>query len=128
VRAGIKREEKRQEAGAMSFLDRIEDLYAKASRILEREEAAGESKASLLAIRELRGIVDLLGRATGELRDGSAGTTVVNVVSSPDWGMVRAAVFEVLTAFPEARAALASRLLELEAPYEGSSTTVERTG
>jgi hypothetical protein len=120
----MKREEKREQAGAVSYLDRIDNLIERTSAILDREEEAGESKVSLLAVRELRGLLDLLGRATGELRDGSAGTTV-NIISSPDWIAVRAIVGELLADLaPERRGVFAARLLELEAP----STTVERVG
>jgi hypothetical protein len=39
---------------------------------------------------------------------------VVNVLLSPQWVVIRTTMLEALSAYPEARAAVAERLIELE--------------
>lgn len=103
----------REHAGGTSLLDRIEDLYGRASGILDAAEADGKVNVSLGAIRELRGITELLGKVTGELKDRPE--VVVNILTSPEWVQVRATLLDALAPYPEARLAVAGRLLELEA-------------
>jgi hypothetical protein len=124
----VKMAEKREERRAASLLDRVEDLYNEAREVLETAKANEQGAVSVTAIRELRATLELVGRLTGELHNSPG--TVVNVMSSPDWRMIQAIVLETLAAFPEARAALATRLRELDAPaspfVDGAS--VERVG
>lgn len=92
--------------------ERVEGLYAKAHRILESAEAAGKASVSLSAIRELRSIVELLARLTGELDERPQ---VVNVLTAPEWLVIRSALLQALAPHPEARQAVAGALAELEA-------------
>jgi hypothetical protein len=55
--------------------------------------------------------IELLARLIGELDEKPQ----VNILVSPEWIAVRAAVLEALAPHPEARAAVAGRLLQLEA-------------
>lgn len=105
---------KLEERRAETLVDRIEGLYDRADRILTAAEGANQLHLSLGALRELRGIVELLGRATGELRDSPQ--TVVNIIGSSEWQAIRAAVFEALQEHPQARAVVAGRLLAIEPP------------
>ncbi len=77
--------------------------------------AAEEGKASqaLAVLKELRSLLELLGKATGEL--DTRPVTVVNLMQAPEWLAVRAVVLSALAAYPDARAVVAGRLLELEA-------------
>lgn len=93
-----------------SALSRIEDLYVRAGRILDVAESKGAASTSLAAIRELRQIVELLARVTGELDE----RPVVNLITSPDWLALRGVLLEELAAFPEVRARVAGRLVEVE--------------
>jgi hypothetical protein len=93
-----------------SSFSRIEDLYTRASRILDLAEGRGAASTSLAAIRELRQIVELLARVTGELDE----RPVVNLIASPDWLALRGALLEELGAYPEVRARVVRRLLEVE--------------
>lgn len=96
---------------ARTLLDRVEDLEVHARRILEAAEEAGNVHQQLGALRELRGIVELLGKATGELRDVAPLT--VNLFTTSDWVDVRALVLEAVPV--EARPVFADRLRRLEA-------------
>lgn len=59
----------RSAAGPRSAMDRIEELIDRVGRVLDKAEQDGQAKLFLDAARELRGLVDLLARITGELRD-----------------------------------------------------------
>ena len=104
----------REAEGAVTLLDRVEDLYSRAKSILEAADEDGKASVSLSAIRELRGIVELLGKLTGELDDRPQ--QVVNLLVAPEWLRVRAAIVNALDQYPEARLAVAERLAELDPP------------
>lgn len=98
-------------ADADALLREAEALRAKAMALLRAAELAGDLRTALAGVREARGCLELLARLSGELRDGAT----VNVVVTPGWAAVRAVVVAALAHFPEARAAVAERLLALEA-------------
>lgn len=101
----------RDSAGAVKAVDRIEALYAQASAVLEAANAEGKAALSLAAIKELRGIVELLARLTGEL-DERPTVQVLNVAASPEWDALRAVVLGALRPYPEAGRAVALALTE----------------
>ncbi|HCG56410.1 MULTISPECIES: hypothetical protein [Brevibacterium] len=106
-------QERRETAGAQKAVDRAEELYVKASTILERSEEEGNGQLGLAAIKELRSTVELLAKLTGEL-DERPQVNVLNVSSSPEWLAIQQAMLEALSPFPEARIAVAGTLEELE--------------
>ena len=72
----------------------------------------GKSGQALTVLREIRALLELLGKATGEL--DTRPLTVVNLQTSPEWLAVRDVILSALMACPEARATVSGRLLELE--------------
>ena len=104
---------RREAQGAETLADRVEALYERAGKILDAAEAEGRATVALAAVRELRGIVELLGKLSGEL-DERPNVNVLNVVASPDWMAVRQTVLAALQPYPDASAAVAARLLALE--------------
>ncbi|NLG65270.1 MAG: hypothetical protein GX537_06660, partial [Actinobacteria bacterium] len=52
-----------------SLLQRIETLIERTERLLRAAEEDGRSQAALAAVRELRSLLELLGKASGELND-----------------------------------------------------------
>jgi hypothetical protein len=108
--AVVRRE--REEQGARTLLDRLEDLYRRADRILEAAELDAKPTLMLSAVRELRGLIEVIGKATGEIAERPQ--VVVNVLGSGEWLKVRCALLAALATYPDARALVASRLLELE--------------
>lgn len=92
-----------------SLADRVEALLGEAEDLLHEAKASGTVPMALAAIRECRGVLDLLGRATGELKpDGPS--IVVNLATSTEWLAIRAAVMKALEAHPEARRDVAAAL------------------
>jgi len=55
-------------ASADSLLTKVADLEAQARRLLAKSEKCGKLAVSVAALRELRNVVELLARITGELR------------------------------------------------------------
>ncbi len=108
----------REEAGARSALDRLEDLHTRATRVLDAAEGEGKASLSLAAIKELRGLVETIAKITGEL-DERPNVQVLNVSTAPEWLAIRAALVEVLAPYPEAAAAVAARLDSLPALEAG---------
>ncbi len=95
---------------ADDLLDQVRGLQDRALTILGKAENAGELRTALGAIREARGNLELLAKLLGELDERPQ----VNILVSPEWIAVRAVVLEPLAPYPEARAAVAGRLLQLE--------------
>jgi hypothetical protein len=98
-------------AEADNLLGMVLEQQATARRIAKDAERAGEKRTALLAVRELLRIVELQAKLAGQLSDGPT----VNVVLAPQWLEVRSAMLVALAPYPDARAAVATRLLELEA-------------
>lgn len=99
---------------AASLLDRVEDLIGRTERILSASEESGKVAQALGAVRELRALLELLGKASGELKpDGLI--QVLNVQTSPEWLQIRQVLLAALAPHPEARVAVAGALAELEA-------------
>jgi hypothetical protein len=86
-------------AQADSLLDQVRDLQARAHRILDKAEGAGDLRTALGAIREVRGNLELLARLLGELNE----QPVVNLNLSPEWLELRAVVVTALEPHPEAK-------------------------
>lgn len=103
---------RRETAGAVKASDRAEQLYEKASRILETAEDAGQGQLALSAIKELRATVELLAKLSGEL-DERPQVNVVNVQSSPEWLAIQGQLMQALTSYPDARIAVAGALEQM---------------
>jgi len=101
-----------QEDERSSLLDFIERSQARAERLYLAAVADGHSGQALAVLKEMRGQLELLGKATGELE--TRPVTVVNIQSSEEWQQIRAVIFAALVQYPEARAAVSGRLLEIE--------------
>lgn len=93
------------------LLEEIRKIKERTEKILERVEPYDPGLA-LRAIREMRGNLELLARLAGELRE--APQVQVNIMASEEWLTVRGAMVEALQDYPQARAAVATRLLEIE--------------
>ena len=106
---------RRADAGPKSALDRLEELYGRANVVLTSAEREGQASLSLAAIRELRALIELLGKLTGEL-DERPQINVLNVHMTPEWLATRDAMLGALAPYPEAAHAVAARLQAIEGP------------
>ena len=101
-------------AGGMTTAERVEGLYGRAEKILESVETSGQASLALASIRELRSLVELLARLSGEL-DERPQVNVINLQSSPDWVELRGLILSALAPYPAAFAAV-TRALSPAAP------------
>ena len=105
----LKARRTREVAHADNLLDQVKDLQSRALKILSKAEKAEEWRAATSAIREARGCLELLGKLAGELKDGQS----VNIVISPEWIGLRAAILEALIPYPEARYSVSKAMEKL---------------
>ena len=96
-----------------SLLDRIETIIERAETMFTTAASEGKFTQSLDVLKELRLQLELLGKATGEL--DTRPQVTVNLMASPEWLQIRAVIFAALQSFPDARACVSGRLLEIEA-------------
>ncbi len=105
-----KSETARDAAIADDLLVRIYTLANRMERLLDKAEATGQLRDAAALSREVRSNLELLAKLRGELeQEGS-----VNIVINPQWVAIRAVLFASLAPFPEARAAVAQALLEVD--------------
>lgn len=108
--AGLATQE--QEDRKATLLDRVETLIRRAEVLFNEAAASGRFNQSLDALKELRLQLELLGKATGEL--DSRPQVTVNLMATPEWLNMRGVILAALSPYPDARAALSGRLLEIE--------------
>ncbi len=106
---------KAQEAGEVvrgdDLLDQVKKLKEKSLSLLLKAEAAGDYRTALAGIREARSCLELLLEVEGELNRNP----VVNVILSSEWTRLRAVIIGALAPYPDARLAVAARLVDVEA-------------
>jgi len=98
-------------AAAEDLLGQVRALRSKAMSILIAAERQGDLRTALAGVREARGCLELLLEVEGEIDR----RPTLNVLIAPEWLTVRSALLVALQPFPEARQAVAGRLLALEA-------------
>jgi len=98
-------------AAADDLLAQLRDLHARTLAILDAAERQGALAPALGAIREARGNLELLAKLTQQLD----ARPTFNLLVAPEWLTMRAAIFEALAPYREARASVVSRLALLEA-------------
>lgn len=106
-----KAEAVREIVTAGALLSEANRLYATATAVMDEARAGGDNDLALKAITTAGRLLSLLGELLGELNR----TPQINILVSPEWIGVRAALFSALAPYPDARTAVADRLLELEA-------------
>jgi len=98
-------------ARADGLLGQLGQLQADARRIGRKAEETGDLKTALMGVRELVRIVELTAKLVGELDERPQ----VTLVTAPEWLTVRTTLVRTLAPYPEAKTAVASALMRLEA-------------
>ena len=92
VQAAILAQEAQEVADAQTILDEVSRLKDRALTILDRAETEGTREACM-ALREVRGIVELLAKVRGELKgDGPT----INIIQAPQFLEFKSIVLEVM--------------------------------
>jgi hypothetical protein len=96
---------------AIDIFQQLQAINAATFDILLNALQAGDHNLTLKAIDRVHRQIELQARLLGELA-GEA--TQVNLLLAPQWVIVRSALLDALSPFPEARVAVAERLATLE--------------
>src|SRR5437868_1385790 len=107
----VRAHEAREAARAGHLLEEARDLQARTLVALRAAEAEGDLRTVLAGVREARGTLELLAKLLGAVEERPA----PNPLLTQEWIAVRTAILEALSPHPEARAAVVTRLLALEA-------------
>ncbi len=102
--------ESKEASAADELLSQVQDLHSRALAILVRAERNKQDKVALQAIKETRGILELLAKLMGELRNQQT----FNITLCPEWINLRTVIVNALDPYPEARIALVERLVQAE--------------
>ncbi len=106
-----KAQEAKEVAQGDDLLKQVRDLQRITMALLAKAVQANDLRTALTAVGQARGNLELLGKLVGQLQQ--EGT--VNLVVSPEWIMIRAELLGALVPYPEARLAVADRLVALDA-------------
>ena len=107
----VQAQEAHEVADADDLLAQLRSLQTRTLGLLDQAERAGKLGTAVMAVREARSNIELIAELVHELDR----RPVVNLWMSAEWQQVRAVLLSALLPYPEARAAVAQRLLEVEA-------------
>jgi hypothetical protein len=99
-------------ADADKLLARLQRLLDTAEGLLAKAAREGDYRTALSGIGQARACLELLLEVEGRVDRRPQ----VNLLVAPEWILARSALLEALAPYPEARAAVAARLLALDAP------------
>jgi hypothetical protein len=99
---------------AERVVGRAEAIYARTEQLLDKAEEDGARISTLRdLLAELRKANESFAKVSGVI-DTSPTTTVVNLIASPEWLRLRAALLDALEPHPEALGAVVERVRALE--------------
>lgn len=94
---------------ADNLLEQLRNLQAEALSILEQAKKKKDLRTAVFAINSARGVIELLGKLLGELREHPQ----VNVLISPEWKSLRATILQAIEPYPEAKISITKALENL---------------
>lgn len=97
---------------AERIVSRLDEIDRVTRKLITDAIATGDIRAATSAVTELRGQLKFIAELAGKLQP--EGTTVVNVLASPEWMGALSVILDALTEYPEARLAVATSIAELE--------------
>jgi len=80
-----------------TLCEEITTLKERAYGILNKAEKADHLSVAISAVREIRGVLELLGKISGDVR-----TRTVSIHLNPQWIQIRGAVVTALRPYPDA--------------------------
>ena len=97
-------------ARADDLLDQVRALRNKSMSLLLAAEKAGDLRTALAGVREARACLELL----AEMSQAIDRRPTLNLLIAPEWLVVRSTLLDALAPYPDARTAVATRLMALE--------------
>jgi hypothetical protein len=107
-------EVEREQKDKATALEEIWDVISSMKRVLAAAEQEGKPTLAVSTGTALGVQIERMAKLAGQWQDQQP-TVVVNVQASEEWQQIRAVILAALMAYPEARQAVAGRLLQLEA-------------
>ena len=107
----VKAAEQEDVRHALDVVQQLKAINAASLEVLRNARDASQGGLALAAVDRIQRQIELQAKLLGELDERAQ----VNVLVAPEWLLVRSALLEALAPYPEARGAVAARLLALEA-------------
>ena len=98
-------------ARADDLLEQVRALRTKSLQLMLAAEKAGDLRTALAGIREARACLELLAEMSQQIDR----RPTLNLLIAPEWLAARSTLLDALRPYPEARAAVAARLVALGA-------------
>jgi hypothetical protein len=99
-------------ATAIDVLGQLRAINAATLAVLADARKAGDGDLALKVVDRVQRQIELQAKLLGELDE----RPTVNVLVAPEWLVVRATLLDVLRDYPDARQAVAARLVALDGP------------
>jgi hypothetical protein len=96
---------------AIDVLGQLKAINGATLQVLSDARKVGDGDLALKAVDRVQRQIELQAKLLGELDE----RPTVNVLVAPEWLLVRSTLLDVLQGYPEARQAVAARLVTLEA-------------
>ena len=116
--------EKLKESESQSLLDNLVSLRHRLFACLDTAEEFGDAGMVTRVAGALHANLELTGKLLGDLGVGS--TNVTNILIAPQYIEMRVALVQALSAFPEARLAVAQALHQIESKAADAITANKR--
>jgi hypothetical protein len=115
--ADMARLHERAAAEGESVLDYLRIVRTSLMSALAACSEAGDARGVAIVSAQLIGVLDKLGKITGEIAQIANGATNVNIaiINSPEFAQAQAAILRALAPHPAARIAVVTALRELDA-------------
>jgi hypothetical protein len=97
---------------ALDVVAQLKAINQASLAVLRQARERGNGELALKAVDRVQKQIELQAKLLGELDD----RPTVNLLVAPEWLEVRAALFSALEGHPEARVAVAARLMAQEGP------------
>ena len=110
VRAAVTADQAEQVQQALNVVQQLKAINSASLAVLREARVCGDGDLALKAVDRVQRQIELQAKLLGDLDE----RPVVNVLVSSEWVAVRAVLLEALAPYPEARAAVAGRLVALE--------------
>jgi hypothetical protein len=107
----VKAQEAIDVRAALDVVQQLKAINAASLEVLHQAREQGRGGLVLFAVDRIQKQIELQAKLLGELDD----RPTINLTVAPEWLLVRAALLEALSPYPEARVAVATRLRALEA-------------
>lgn len=98
---------------AANLFDQLKEIRHEAATLLDKAASSNDHKAAVGYLRELRGQIHLMAEIEGKIKAVNVNFAQINIYQSPEWVKVGEVLAEILQPYPELKAKVAARLLEL---------------